>query len=198
MTSSDLYLFCFIFGFSLSALSLLAGVTHFHLALKSHLSFHGHGHHGGGSGALRTGSKVGGHISWFNASTALAFLAWFGGTGYILTKHSHLVAYASLVISTAAGLFAGFLVFRFMAKIVRTTEAQLLDWDFRMEGAVGTVSSSIRQEGVGEILFEQNGVRKSVGARSEDGTPIAKGSEVVVARYDGGIAYVKRWEEFTK
>ena len=95
-------------------------------------------------------------------------------------------------------MFAGFLVFRFMAKIIQTTEAQLLDWDFRMEGAVGIVSSPIRAGGVGEILFEQNGVRKSVSARTEDSTAISKGAEVVVERYDGGIAYVRRWEEFTK
>src|SRR5215475_1779786 len=197
MSWSDLYLFCFLFGLSLSALSFLAGLTHFHLPIKTHLPFHAHGHHGGG-GALRVGAKGSMHISWFNASTALAFLAWFGGTGYILTKYSHLFAYMSLAISTASGFFAGFLVFRFMAKIVQTTEAQLYDWDFRMEGAVGTVSSPIRQCGVGEILFEQNGSRKSVAARSANGSEISTGEEVVVERYDGGIAYVRRWSEFTK
>jgi membrane protein implicated in regulation of membrane protease activity len=198
MTWSDFYLLCFLVGFSLSALSLLAGVTHFHLPLKAHLPFHGHHAGGGGGAALRGSAKAGSYISWFNASTAMAFLAWFGGTGYILTKHSHFVAYTSLTIATIAGLFAGFLVFRFMAKIIKTTEAQLLEWDFRMEGAVGIVSSSIRQGGVGEVLFEQNGVRKSVAARAEDGTSLARGAEVVIARYEDGIAYVKRWEEFTK
>jgi membrane protein implicated in regulation of membrane protease activity len=201
MTWSDFYLLCFLVGFSLSALSLLAGVTHFHLPMKVHLPFHGH-HHGGGGGALRGsvkgGARSGGHISWLNASTAMAFLAWFGGAGYILTNHSHFVAWASLLISTGAGLFAGFLVFRFMAKIIKTTEAQLLDWDFRVEGSVGHVSSTIRQGGVGEVLFEQNGVRKSVAARSEDSTPLSKGAEVAIVRYEDGIAYVKRWEEFTK
>ena len=30
-----------------------------------------------------------------------------------------------------------------------------------------------------------------------DGSAIAKGSEVIVTRYEKGIAYVRRWDEFT-
>jgi len=198
MTWTDFYLLCFLVGFSLSALAVLAGATHFHLPLKVHLPFHhGHvAHQGGGGGALRGGAKGG--ISWFNASTAMAFLAWFGGTGYILTKHSHFVALTSLSISMLSGLFAGAVVFRFMARIVKATESQLLDWDYRMEGAVGFISSPIRENGTGEMIFEQNSIRKSLAARSGDGTSLEKGTEVVIERYDNGIAYVRKWEEFTR
>jgi membrane protein implicated in regulation of membrane protease activity len=143
-------------------------------------------------------SKSGGHISWFNASTLLAFLAWFGGVGYILTKHSHFVGLTILGFALLAGLFAGLVVFQFMARVVKATSTSMLDWDYRVEGTVGTVSMAIRENGTGEVIFEQNGARKSTGARSEDGTSLPKGAEVVIARYDDGIAYVKRWEEFTK
>jgi hypothetical protein len=74
----------------------------------------------------------------------------------------------------------------------------MFDWDYRHEGAVGTVSMSIRPNGTGEVIFEQHGSRRSAGARSEDGTSIEKGSEVVISRYEKGIAYVKKWDEFTK
>src|SRR5579859_7556948 len=94
MTWSDFYLFCFLVGFALSVLSFLAGAVHIHLPFKMHLPFH-MGHHGAGGG-LRGGL----HVSWFNASTAMAFLAWFGGTGYLLTRHAHLVTLAALAIST--------------------------------------------------------------------------------------------------
>ena len=40
--------------------------------------------------------------------------------------------------------------------------------------------------------------RRVCGARSEDGSAIAKGTEVVVTRYEKGIAYVRPWEEFTE
>jgi hypothetical protein len=38
-------------------------------------------------------------------------------------------------------------------------------------------------------------VRRVSGARSDDGTAIPKGTEVVVERYEKGIAYVRRWED---
>ena len=100
MSWSDFYLLCFLVGFSLSVVSFLAGAVHLHLPVKWHLPVHG-GQHGGG-GPRTGGAKGGSHISWFNASSILAFLAWFGGTGYILIKHSSLVALASLTIAVAA------------------------------------------------------------------------------------------------
>jgi membrane protein implicated in regulation of membrane protease activity len=206
MTWSDFYLLCFLVGFSLSVLSFLAGAVSFHLPFHMHLPFHGAHHAGGlpggghahGAGPKSAAIKSGGHISWFNVSTLLAFLAWFGGVGYILTKHSHFVALAILGFAWLAGLFAGLVVFQFMARVVKATSTPMLDCDYRVEGTVGTVSMAIRENGTGEVIFEQNGARKSTGARSEDGTSLPKGSEVVIARYDDGIAYVKRWDEFTK
>ena len=194
MSWSDFYLLCFLVGFSLSIVSLLAGAVHLHLPCKWHLPVHG-GHHGGGAGTARGGH--GAHVSWFNASSILAFLAGFGGTGYILTKHSSLVALASLSLAVAAGLAAGWAVFRFMARLVKNSDAQMNDWDYRQEGTVGTVSISIRPGGTGEIIFEQQGARRSAPARSEDGSAIEKGVEVVISRYEKGIAYVRRWDEFT-
>ena len=42
------------------------------------------------------------------------------------------------------------------------------------------------------------GARRCAGARCEDGKPLEKGVEVVIERYEKGIAYVKRWDDFTK
>jgi membrane protein implicated in regulation of membrane protease activity len=197
MSWSDFYLLCFLVGFSLSVISFLAGAVHLHLPFNMHFPFHVHGggihagHHGG------AGGHSSGHISWFNAFTVLVFLAWFGGTGYILTKKSHLVAFVSLTIAIVAGLAAAWLVFRFMSRLMKET-GEMFDWDYRHEGSVGTVSMSIRANGTGEVIFEQNGIRRSAGARSEDGSAIEKGAEVVISRYEKGIAYVKKWDEFVK
>jgi hypothetical protein len=208
MTWSDFYLFCFIVGFSLSALSFLAGAFHLHLPFKMHLHPGGHhaGHGGGGlraggvrgGGAAKGGVRAGTHISWFNASTAMAFLAWFGGTGYILATRSHLVAAASLAFSTLSGLVAGWVVLKFMVKLIRGGGSELFDADYRVEGSVGSISVPIREQGTGEVIFSLAGVRRCAGARSEDGKPIEKGAEVAIERYEKGIAYVRRWDEFTK
>ena len=198
MTWSDFYLICFLVGFSLSVLSFLAGAVHIHLPVKWHLPFHLGHHWGGGHGAVRGSFKAGAHISWFNASTIMAFLAWFGGTGYLLTRHSHLWAALSLAIAIVAGLFAGWVVFRFMVKLVQVDDAPMTSEDRRVEGALATISMAIRENGTGEIIFALGGTRRCAGARSGDGKPIEKGTEVVIERYEKGIAYVKKWEEFSK
>ena len=196
MSWSDFYLLCFLVGFSLSLISFLAVAVHLHLPFKTHLPFHHAAHHGGGA----HGKAVvrGGHISWFNAFTVLAFLAWFGGVGYILTTRSKLVALVCLAIALASGFFAAWIVFGFMKRLLKDNGGQMNDWDYRHEGAIGKVSISIRPGGTGEVIFEQHGIRRSLGARSDDGVSIAKGAEVVISRYENGIAYVKSWEEFTK
>jgi len=197
MSWSDFYLLCVLVGFSLSLISFLAGAVHLHLPFKWHLPFHHLGHHGGG-GAHGKAMVRGGHISWFNAFTVLAFLAWFGGVGYILMTQSKLIAALCLAIALASGLFAAWIVFRFMKRLLKDNGGEMNDWDYRHEGAIGKVSISIRAGGTGEVIFEQHGIRRSLGARSEDGVPIAKGAEVVISRYENGIAYVKPWEEFTR
>lgn len=190
MTWSDVYLFCFLVGVTLSTFSFLAGAIHLHLPFKLHLPFHASHHQGG----LRGGA----HISWFNASTVLAFLAWFGGIGYLMTRYSHVETFFVVGLATAAGLAAGWVVLRFLLKLVGPSDEPLREEDRRIIGAIGTVSMSIREKGTGEIIFPLGGGRRCSGARSEDGKPIEKGAEVVIERYERGIAYVKRWEEFLK
>jgi len=201
MSWSDFYLLCFIVGFSLSLLSFLAGAVHIHLPFRVHMPFRGGrfglGHAHGGD--LKSSSPhAGTHVSWFNASTAMAFLAWFGGIGYILATRSSLEALIALAIAFATGMVAATIVFKFMVKLMNAESSHLKEEDYRYEGLVGTVTIPIRANGTGEIVFLQGGVRRSAGARSHDGQPLEKGAEVVTERYENGIAYVHRWDEFTQ
>ncbi len=203
MSWSDVYLFCFLVGASLSLFSFLAGAVHLHLPFRMHLPFHGGGHAVGGAhhaGGLARGgaARSGMHISWLNASTILAFLAWFGGTGYLLTKYSHVVTFFIVLLATLAGLAAGGMVFRFLLKLVGPSDEPLREEDRRIVGALAKVSMTIRENGTGEIIFPLGGGRSCSGARSEDGGAIEKGAEVVIEKYEQGIAYVKRWDEFMK
>jgi len=203
MTWSDFYLLCFIIGFSLSVLSFLAGAINIHIRLpfKVHMPSHGVSHsgvaHSHGGAAKSVSSHSAGHISWFNASTVMAFLAWFGGIGYILSAHSHLVGVIALAFAIVGGLSASWAVFKFMVKLMNAESSHLKDEDYRHEGLVCTVTMPVRENGTGEIHFMQNGVRRSAGARSCNGKPLEKGAEVVIERYENGVAYVHRWEEFT-
>lgn len=67
--------------------------------------------------------------------------------------------------------------------------------DYEMVGVLGNISSSIREGGTGELVYAQAGTRRSCGVRAEDGKAIGKGTEVVVTRYDRGIAYVRPWAD---
>jgi hypothetical protein len=64
-----------------------------------------------------------------------------------------------------------------------------------MIGVLGKLSIPIREGGTGELIYSQEGTRRVAGARSENGAPIPKGSEVIVTRYEKGIAYVRPWED---
>jgi hypothetical protein len=66
-----------------------------------------------------------------------------------------------------------------------------------MVGVLGRISSSIRAGGTGELIYSQAGTRRVCGARGDEGNAIAKGTEVVVTRYEKGLAYVRLWSEMS-
>jgi hypothetical protein len=186
MNWSDFYLICFLVGFGLSALALLAGSVHLHLP---HLHLH-HGLHlpHGGSGGR-------GEAPWFNIGTIAAFLAWFGGTGYLLEHYYHVWVVVIIFVATASGLGAAAVVFWFLAKVLMADEAPLDPADYEMIGVLGRTTIPIRAGGTGELVFTQGGTRHCAGARSENGAAIPKGTEVIVTRYEKGLAYVRPFED---
>ena len=213
MTWSDFYFVCFLVGFGLSALAFLAGSVHLHLP---HLHFHQGIHVGsqapgglmrgsaarGGvaRGGVARGAARGGRadLSWFNFGTIAAFLAWFGGTGYLLENYYHVWFVVTFVVAVLSGTGAACVVFLFLAKVLMAREASLDPADYDMIGVLGRLSIPIREGGTGELIYSQEGTRRVTGARSEEGVAIAKGTEVMVTRYEKGIAYVRKWEDPTE
>ena len=191
MTIADFYLTCFLVGFTLSVVSLLMGGVslHLHLPFHFHLGLHvghaGHVPHGGGAGQWPA----------VNLGTVTAFLAWFGGIGFLLTRHSNLFALAALLISIAGGFVGATLLFVLVTRLLLRFEAPMDPSDYEMVGVLGRVSSRLRTGGTGEIIFSRHGSRCSAMARSDDGSEIDKDVEVIVTRHERGIAYVRRWDE---
>jgi hypothetical protein len=217
MTWSDFYLVCFAVGFCFSFFSFVFGssrmgrlhLPHFH-GQGGHLpTVHGPVAHGPvahapaaapqpahSPGAQAQASGRGGvSVSPFNPPSIAAFLAWFGGTGYLLTRFSALWVGLALLLAGIAGLSGGAIIFFFLTKVLMSDQEFLDPADFEMVGVLGKLSVPIRQGGTGELIYSQMGTRRVCGARSEDGSVIAKGTEVVVTRYEKGIAYVRLWEE---
>jgi membrane protein implicated in regulation of membrane protease activity len=216
MTWANFYLFCFLVGFLWSLLSLIVGHLDFgfhfghgdiggshDLGLGHGHDVHagdGHGSHAGGDGqdSSITERMSVARISPVNLGTIAAFLAWFGGAGYILTSYSAIWFVLSLGLSIVTGLAGASIIYWFLAKILIRNDQDLNPADYHMTGVLGRVSSSIREGGTGEIIYSQQGTRRTCGARSEDGQAIPKGIEVLVTRYQKGIAYVRRWDELSQ
>ena len=186
MNWQEFYLVCFLVGFGLSALALLAGSVHLHLP-------HLHIHHGIHVPHGPQGMRGSVEMPWFNFGTVAAFLAWFGGTGYLLERYYSFWFVTALVLSILSGLAAASAVFWFLAKVLLSREAPLDPADYDMVGVLGRLSVPIRPGGTGELIYSQEGTRRVAGARSEDGAAIPKGAEVMVTRYEKGIAYVRLW-----
>jgi hypothetical protein len=220
---SDFYLICFAVGFCFSFFSFVFGSARFGRLHLPH--FHGHAHFPVAHGPVVHGPMThapvaGGHapvaprgsatssdsnashpmhssVSPFNFVTLTAFLAWFGGTGYLLTRFSTVWVGLGLLFSVGSGLVGGGIIFLFLSRVLMSDEENMDPADYEMVGVLGRVTCSIREGGTGEIIYSQVGTRRVCGARSEDGSAIAKGTEVVVTRYEKGIAYVRLWSEMS-
>ena len=153
---ADFYLICFAIGFCFSFFSFVFGgsrVGRLHLP-----HFHGHGgaHLPAAHGSIGHASSAGGHVSAsgpsaadssaanhaprslsvspFNPPVIAAFLAWFGGTGYLLTRFSALWVGLGLTLSVASGLVGGGIIFLFLTKVLISDQEYLDPADFEMVG----------------------------------------------------------------
>ena len=131
-------------------------------------------------------------VEW---STLTAFVAWFGGAGYLLTTQFRWLTVPALVAAVPVGFIGSAIVFLLMTKVLWSPHENMQMADYHMVGVLGRLTQPIREGGVGELVYTQGGTRKSCGARSDAGLAIEKGAEVVVTAYERGIASVRRWSE---
>src|SRR5579862_842410 len=116
---SDFYLICFAIGFCFSFFSFVFGGSRFGRLHLPH--FHGHtmppahapvaaGHapvaHVPATGQVPAPTQTarGSGVSPFNPPSLAAFLAWFGGTGYLLTRFSTVWVGLGLLLSVVSGI----------------------------------------------------------------------------------------------
>jgi membrane protein implicated in regulation of membrane protease activity len=130
-----------------------------------------------------------------NMMTIMAFLTWFGGAGYVLHVVYGTALPVSLAGGLAAGIVAGWLVYLFLTKVLLPGTA-INPRDHSAVGSLAIVTLPIQKHGVGEIVYTLSGSRHSDGARSVDGSPIPRGTEVVILNFEKGIAQVEPWSRF--
>jgi membrane protein implicated in regulation of membrane protease activity len=186
-----IFLACFVVGFALSALSFALGAAALHLHVHVPFIHHVHVHHGLAGHAGHAGDSV----SSMNFATMMAFLAWFGGTGYLLTSEFRWLVVPALTMAIISGLAGAAVMFLVMSRVLWSPRESMQSADFQMVGVLGRVSQPVREGGTGEMIYSHSGARQSCAARSADGRAIEKGQDVVVTAYDRGIATVRRWDE---
>lgn len=191
LTMDDVYLICFVVGIALSLLTVIGGFGHLHLG-RLHI---GHSAHFHGKAGLRSSSHG---LSAINGFTLTAFLCWFGGAGYLLHHFGAFGAPLVLLFAVISGVAGASLLWALLFKVLLPRERVLSEEDTEMAGVIARVSDGIREQGgVGEIIYSQTGARRCAAARSEDGGAIERGTEVVVIRYERGVAHVRRWDELS-
>ena len=128
-------------------------------------------------------------LSWLSPLTLAAGALWFGGAGLLVEGLLPAAASALVVLlAVIAAVLGAALVRAAMAAFVRASTPPLHG---AAVGAVGTLSAPIRVDAPGEVIYTLEGLRCSAAARSVDGTPLPRGTTVVIVRREQGIAWVE-------
>ena len=187
---TTLFVVCFIAGLGLSVLSFVSGLQT--VTLFDSI-FHGHRVMHVPSVIRHAGAKRAKAGSMVNAAAITAFLTWFGGGGLLLERLTPFVLPLIYAGAAVIGVSGGALINRAINALAKR------EWTaepLAMLGVIARTVVTIRAgDGTGEIVFTHAGTRRVAAARSDSGRAIAKGTEVIVTRYERGIAYVSTWEE---
>ena len=173
-----LFVVCFIAGLGLSVVSFVSGIHHGHFLHLPRFLRHS---------AVKRGPSA------INAAAATAFCTWFGGGGLLLQRLTPLAPPLLGAVAAMLGGGGAVLVNRVIGALSRR------EWTAEPLTMIGVIARTVvpirAGDGTGEIVFTHSGTRRVAGARSEMGRAIAKGTEVIVTRYERGIAYVSTWDE---
>ncbi|HEY8291409.1 MAG TPA: hypothetical protein VIG44_02930 [Thermomicrobiales bacterium] len=190
----SLFLVCFLVGLCMTVLSLLLGMghlggVHFGHGGAAHAVGHDGTAHGGTATDMPTVSS-----GFLNFTTVMTFVTWFGGVGYLIAHYTVLGGAASLVVATASGIGGGSVVALFITRVLERGQTEIFEADYRMPGTAAHVTSTIYPGYAGEITYALAGSTQTSAARSVAGEEIPRGTEVVVLKYERGVAFVDTWQ----
>jgi hypothetical protein len=145
-------------------------------------------------------STQGQHLTFtafINPTSVMLFLLGFGFFGYFFHTTIHALAALTLILACIGGIaIAGLLLILLSRLFSGREESSVQDVSDRI-GLLGKVSITIQENSIGEIIYiSPGGMRKSIPARSIDGSRLERDQEVVVVNYQHGVAEVDTWEHF--
>jgi len=111
-----------------------------------------------------------------------------GAVGMVLTPR--MGSYMAFPFSLAAGLFAGFLLYRLVIlPLIRLQHTSTHDKQ-SLIGSMATVALGIPQGGYGKIKYTVNGSFVTSPAKTEDGSGVAKDADVIITSIKDNAYYV--------
>ncbi len=131
---------------------------------------------------------------FFNLATVGAFSVAFGLTAYLVARHTLWSLAAQVVVSLLAGGVAMWLQSLLIGRwAIPAARAEHIDERFLLQGTLARVVETIPTEGAGRVSYALDGHQCVLSARDIDDANISAGTDVVIDRVEGGVAYVERW-----
>ncbi len=174
----------FLFGVLFTVITILLGFGDIG-ADHGHDFDHG-ADHGGESGH---GAEL------LNVSSIVAFITWFCGVTYLVRNGLGWFVWIAILLGLVFGLAGAWLIAWFLYSILLKNSPELNPADWDTVGQIGEVTSTIRQGGIGEMIYERHGSRHAIPARSKSGVGIDRATEVVILDIVKGVAIVQPWAE---
>src|SRR5436305_5063588 len=164
---------------------------------SAHTSGHTSGSHSTSHAHASTHGQHLTFLAFINPTSVMLFLLGFGFFGYFFHTTIHAVAALTLILAGIGGIaVAGLLLILLSRLFGGREESSVQDVSDRI-GLLGKVSITIQENSIGEIIYvSPGGMRKSIPARSIDGSRLERDQEVVVVNYQHGVAEVDTWEHF--
>jgi membrane protein implicated in regulation of membrane protease activity len=133
-----------------------------------------------------------------SAPIMIAFCVAFGAVGMVLSRRGS-DTILTLVVAVVLGLVVSALAARLVSRWWTVTqEHDAEDERYILQGHVARVTKSIRAGVDGEVVFDVGADHRVLQARSFDDGALAAGTDVVIERIEGDIAYVEAWVEVEK
>jgi len=131
-------------------------------------------------------------VSPVSPATISVFVASFGGVGIIATKLFNVPGEWSIVVAGAGALVIAGAVFLFYSQFLIASQGSSDLILSELAGRSAEVTAPIPGEGrLGEIAYVSKGARHTAAARSADGSPIARGTTVIIEEASGSVFIVR-------
>jgi hypothetical protein len=132
-------------------------------------------------------------------ATASAFFVVFGAAGYLLTRAGVVAQLAAIGVGVGLGAIAAVATARLVSRWWRTTPvSDVGDERYVLQGHVARVTKAVQADVEGEVEYEIGNRRCVLRARSFDSAVLSPGTDVVIERIEGDVAYVEAWLEVEK